>query len=286
MTATTSPRQRHGARVLEITGGGGGISLAELSELWEFREVLMAFAQRKVKVRYKQAIIGISWAVIQPAFSAVLFSVVLGRLAHVPSEGAPYILFALAGMVAWTYFSTSSGQAIDSFITDGAMIRKVYFPREILPLSSLLAGTVDLLPGLAVLAVLAATMGVLPSVWWLFLPLPLLLLLVTAAALSLGLSALNAYYRDVRYGMSFIFQIGLFASPVVYPLGLVPHQWRTLYAVINPVAESIDAIRRIVVHQSAPDFWLLGLSFVWAVLLLALSYAAFKRLERGISDRI
>lgn len=286
MTATARPIEGHDARVLEVRGGPGGISLAGLRELWEFREVLTAFAQRKVKVRYKQAVVGIAWAVIQPAFSAALFAVALGKLAHVPSEGVPYILFALAGMVIWTYFASSAGQAVDSLIQDSPMIRKIYFPREVLPLSSLAAGLVDLVPGLAILMIVAAVLGIWPSVWLLVLPLPLLLLFITAAALSLTFSSLNAYYRDVRYAMPFLFQIGLFASPVIYPLGLVPQKYRFFYAVGNPVAEAMDSVRRIIVHRAAPDFGLLALAFIWALILLTLSYAIFKRLERGVSDRV
>lgn len=279
-------RRRDPGPVLEIRGGAGGVSRESLRELWAFREVLWAFLLRQVKVKYKQAAVGIGWAVLQPAFSALLFAVFLGRLAKVPSEGAPYLLFALAGMVGWTFFSAAAGSAMESLVADQAMLRKVYFPREVLPLAAVGAAAVDLLPGLATLAVAAALYGIAPAPSWLALPLPLLLLALSAAALGLGLSGLNVYYRDVRHALPFALQLGLFATPVAYPLGLVPAGWRTLYAVANPAAAGIDGLRRIVVHGRWPDWGTSAGALVWTLALLVLGYALFKRLERGFADRI
>jgi lipopolysaccharide transport system permease protein len=272
--------------LLEIAGGPGGVSRDSLRELWIFREVLFAFVVRQVKVKYKQAAVGVGWAVIQPVVAAGLFALFLGKLSNVGSEGAPYLLFALAGMVAWTYFSGAAGLAMESLITDQALLRKVYFPREVLPLAAVGAVFVDFLPALGTLVVASLLYGVTPTVTWLALPLPAVLLAVTAAAFGLGLSGLNVYYRDVRYALPFVLQLGLFASPVVYPLSALPGTWRTVYAILNPVAAAIDALRRIVIHQAWPHFGVTFAALGWACLLAVGAYAFFKRLERGFSDRV
>jgi lipopolysaccharide transport system permease protein len=239
-----------------------------------------------VKVKYKQAAVGIGWAVIQPVLAAALFALFLGKLSKVGSEGAPYLLFALAGMAAWTYFSGAAGSAMESLITDQALLRKVYFPREVLPLACVGAALVDFLPALGTLIVGALLYGIAPALSWLVLPLPVLLLALSAAAFGLGLSGLNVYYRDVRYALPFVLQLGLFASPVVYPLSAVPGTWRTVYAILNPVAAAIDALRRIVIHQTWPDFAITFAALGWVFILLGAGYVLFKRLERGFSDRV
>jgi lipopolysaccharide transport system permease protein len=275
----------HSATVVEVRGGPGKLSAESMVELWHFREVLWAFVVRHLKVKYKQAAVGIGWSVVQPVFSAVLFAIFLGRLASIPSEGVPYLLFALAGMTAWTFFSGAAGSAMESLVTDQALLRKVYFPREILPIAAIGAGLVDLLIALVTVLVAAALFGIWPSLAWLALPLPLLLLIISATALGLGLSALNVYYRDVRYTLPFVMQLGLFVSPVVYPLGLVPPAWRTLYAIANPVAAAIDGLRRIVLHQSAPDWGITLGALIWSLVLLVGGAFLFKRLEKSLADR-
>jgi homopolymeric O-antigen transport system permease protein len=272
--------------LVEITGGRVGITRATFSELWAFREVVLAFALRSVKVRYKQAAIGVAWAVLQPMAAAALFAVFLGRLSHIGSEGVPYLLFALTGMAAWSYFSSGAASAMDSLVENSSVLRKVYFPREALPLAAVLAGLVDLLPSLATLIAVAALYGVYPDVAWLALPLPMLLAIMTATALGLAVSGINVYYRDVRYALPFALQIGLFASPVVYSLSIVPEGWRTAYGILNPLAATIDSLRRIVLHGEWPQPAILGGAFAWVFLLLAAAYVLFKRLERGFADRI
>lgn len=278
-------REQH-QRVMEIVGGPGGISIAALKEFWAYREVLTAFVMRMVKVKYKQAIVGIGWAVVQPLVSALMFTFFLGKLIKAPSEGVPYLLFALAGMVLWTFFAGAVSGAMESLISDQTLIRKVFFPREILPIANILAGVVDFVPGLVILGVVAALFGYWPSLSWIALPIPLFLVFIAAAGLGMGLSSLNVYYRDVRYVLPFVLQLGLFASPVVYPLSKIPAGWRTLYAVANPVATAIDDVRRIVLHHGWPDWSTTTMAFIWAVVLLVGSYSLFKRLERGFADRI
>jgi lipopolysaccharide transport system permease protein len=272
--------------VMEIRGERARLSRDTFRELWAFREVLAAFAIRTVKVKYKQASVGIGWAVIQPVLAAVLFAVFLGHVAGVKGDGSPYLPFALAGMVIWTFFSTAASTAMESLVSDSALLRKVYFPREVLPLAFVLAAVVDLLPGLVILLIIALAYGIHPGLSLLALPLPLLIAFASATALGLGISGLNVYYRDVRYALPFVIQLGLFASPVVYSLRTIPDSWRTLYAVLNPLASAIDGMRAIFLRHEWPDITTSLAALGWALLLVALSYTLFKRIERGFSDRI
>jgi lipopolysaccharide transport system permease protein len=272
--------------VLDVEGGPGRLSRDALRELWVFREVLWAFAVRQVKVKYKQAAIGVGWAIVQPVAAAALFALFLGRVANVGSEGVPYMLFALSGTVVWTYFSASASSASESLVTDSALLRKVFFPREVLPLSAILAGLVDFIPAFVTLVVASLLYGFFPTVSWLALPLVIVVPILAAVAFGLGLSGLNVYYRDVRYVLPFVLQLGLFASPVVYSVDGIPASWRGIYEVLNPLAAAIDGMRRIVVHGEWPEFGITLAALGWSVLLVVGGYALFKRLERGFTDRI
>jgi lipopolysaccharide transport system permease protein len=280
------PLRRPSPRVVETHGGPGGVDRQCLAELWRFREVLGAFALRYVKIRYKQAAVGLGWAFVQPVAAAGIFAIFLGHLGKLGSENVPYLLFALAGMSVWTYFSNAATAGSESLVYHEGLLRKVYFPREILPLAAVSSALVDLLPALLTLWIVAALYGVYPNVEWLALPLPLVLLVVAAAAFSLALSAINVYYRDVRYALPFVLQLGLFATPVVYSLDSVPGRWRDVYAILNPVAAVIDSLRRIVLHSAWPQFGVLGAAFVWTIALAFAAYVLFKRLERGFADHV
>jgi len=272
--------------VLDVEGGPGRVSREVLRELWVFREVLWAFAVRQVKVKYKQAAIGVGWAIVQPVAAAALFALFLGRVANVGSEGVPYMLFALSGTVVWTYFSASASTASESLVTDSALLRKVFFPREVLPLAAILAGLVDFLPAFLTLVVASLLYGLFPTISWLALPLVIGVPILAAVAFGLGLSGLNVYYRDVRYVLPFVLQLGLFASPVVYSVDGIPASWRPVYEVLNPLAAAIDGMRRIVVHGHWPDFGITFAALGWCTLLIVGGYTLFKRLERGFTDRI
>ena len=239
--------------VLEIVGGKGGFSRQSLAELWAFREVLRAFrplGQGQVQAGGGRRRVGGPPAVL----SAVVFAVFLGRVAKVGSEGAPYLLFALAGMVAWSYFSTAASGGMESLTGEAQLLRKVYFPREVLPLAAVGAALVDLGPSMATLLVFMLLYGYWPNLAWLTLPIPILILMLAATALGLGLSGVNVYYRDVRYALPFLLSVGLFASPVVYSLSQIPSAWRTAYAILNPVAGAIDSIRRPLLHGQWPQW--------------------------------
>jgi lipopolysaccharide transport system permease protein len=269
-----------------IEGGRQRLSWASVAEIWEYREVLWAFAVRRVKVRYKQAAFGIGWAVLQPLLSALLFAVFIGHVAKVGGEGVPYFTFALTGMTIWTFFSSTFSSAVNSLVAEAFILRKSYFPREVLPLSTVIAGGVDLAAPLviALIATVATTRG--PSLTWLALPIPLLLAAFAAVAFGIGLSALNLYYRDVGYVMGFVLQIGLFVSPVVYSLTKIPSGWRLPYAVFNPAASSINDLRRILLHGQWPRWGPTGLSFLWTIVVFIVGYVVFKRLERSFADRV
>jgi lipopolysaccharide transport system permease protein len=272
--------------ILDVEGGTGRLSRDALRELWIFREVLWAFAVRQVKVKYKQAAIGVGWAIVQPVAAAALFTLFLGRVANVSSEGVPYLLFALSGTVVWTYFSASASSASESLVTDSALLRKIFFPREVLPLAAILAGLVDFVPAFLTLVVAALLYGFFPTISWVALPLVIALPIVAAIAFGLGLSGLNVYYRDVRYVLPFVLQLGLFATPVIYSVDGIPDNWRAVYEVLNPLAAAIDGMRRIVLHGEWPEFGITFAALGWCVLLVVGGYALFKRLERGFTDRI
>jgi lipopolysaccharide transport system permease protein len=275
-----------GKPVVEIVGGPGRLTLGSLSELWQTREVLSAFTVRDVKVRYKQAAVGIGWAILQPVITAAIFALFIGRYTDVPSENVPYALFALAGIVAWSYFSAAALNGSQSLVANEGMLRKVFFPREILPLSAVAASLVDLLPALGVLAAAVFLYGHSADVTWLAIPIPVVLLMAFAAAVSAAFSAINVYYRDIKYALPFVIQLGLFASPVIYPLATIPEEWRTIYATLNPVAAAIDALRRTMLHGEWPDWGPTMAAMGWSLLLLVIGFALFKRLERGFADRV
>jgi len=219
-----------------------GAGPVEFEELWEFRELLYYLVWRTIKVRYKQTFLGASWAVLQPVLTVSVLSIFLGRLAHVPSGGVPYPLFAYAGLVVWTFFTSALTQSTQSIVEQQMMITRVYFPRILLPISGVLAATVDMLLSLPVLIGLMLWYGFPPAraVW----SIPLFLILAAVAALGIGLwlSALNVRYRDVRYAIPFLIQLWFLSTPVMYPSSLLPNPWRIFYG-INPMAGVVEGFR-------------------------------------------
>jgi lipopolysaccharide transport system permease protein len=289
------PGERAGARerrdpeakpVIEVRGGPGRLTRDSFRELWHFREVQLAFVARQLKVRYKQAVVGAGWVVLQPLIAAAIFAVFLGGYANVSSEGVPFFVLALAGMACWGYFTSAVGTGAESLVANQNLLRKIYFPREILPLTPVVSALVDLAIAFGVLVVATLAYGISPALSWVALPAPVLVLVLFAAACALGLSSLNIYYRDVRYVLPFVLQLGLFASPVAYPLSLIPSAWREFYAIANPIAAAIDALRRIVLHGRWPDPSVTLGALGWSLVLLVLAALLFKRLERGFSDRV
>jgi lipopolysaccharide transport system permease protein len=255
----------------------------DLRELWLYRELLWFLAVRDVKVRYKQTVLGAAWAVIQPLFTMIVFSIFFGRLAGISSDGVPYPLFALCALLPWQLFSYALTQSSNSLVAEQRLITKVYFPRLIVPLSSVLAGLVDFGIAFVLLLGMMAWYGMAPG--WAALTVPLFLLFAVATALAVGLwlAALNVQYRDFRYTIPFLAQLWMFVSPVAYPSSLVPEPWRPLYG-LNPMAGVIEGFRWALLGRADPSWGLLGVSAAVVALLLVGGLFYFRRMEKTFAD--
>jgi lipopolysaccharide transport system permease protein len=254
-----------------------------LREVWMYRELLYFFIWRDLKVRYKQTVIGVAWVVLQPLMSMGVFTIFFGRLAKLPSDGLPYPVFYFAALAPWTYFSTAMTTATNVVVVNQRVITKVYFPRLILPFSSVLSGLVDFAIAFVVLLALVLGYGLRPGVHAIWLPFLLLLALATALGVGLWLSAMNALYRDVQYVMPFLVQFWMLASPVAYPSSLVPAKWRWLYG-LNPMAGVIEGFRwALTGHGQAPGALLLA-SAGAVVMLLVGGLLFFQRMEGTVAD--
>ena len=259
-----------------------GWDLRGLAELWTYRELLYFLVWRDVKVRYKQTVLGIGWAVIQPVMAMGVFTIFFGRLARVPSDGLPYPVFSLAGLVPWTYFAAGVTSGASSLASYQHIISKVYFPRLLIPLAAVLTPLIDFGVAFVVLLAVDAWYGVVPGGTIVWLPALLLLAVATAVAASVWLSALSVRYRDVRYVVPFAVQLWLFATPVAYPASLVPAKWRALYG-LNPMTGVIEVFRWSLVGGPSPQtITPLSVSIVAAVLVTGLVY--FRSAERTFVD--
>ena len=260
-----------------------GWTAVRMDQLWEYRELLYFLIWRDVKVRYKQTALGASWAIIQPFFTMVVFAVFFGRLAKMPSDGVPYPLFAYAALVPWTFFANALAQASNSLVNSGNLIKKVYFPRLIVPIASVLTGLVDFALAFAVLIPLLLWYGFPLSLEVLWLPVFALQAIVTALAVSLWLSALNVEYRDVRYVVPFLTQFWLFATPVAYPSSLLPEPWRTVYG-LNPMVGVVEGFRWALLDTGVAPGPMLAVSSLVSLALLVGGAYYFRRLERTFAD--
>jgi lipopolysaccharide transport system permease protein len=261
-----------------------GLRAVRLGELWAYRELAYFLALRDVKARYKQAAFGVAWAVIQPIAGVALFTFVFQRLASVESDGIPYPVFSLVGFLAWTYFASTLTAAVASLVANSALVTKVYFPRLAAPVSALLPGLINLLPGLPVLAILMLHYGVAPNLALLALPACLAWLVAAALGVGLLLSTLNVRYRDVGSVVPTLLQLWLFASPVAYPTSLVPHAWLWVYS-LNPMTGIIDALRWSLVAGPAPGPEVL-VSLAGTAVLLVAGLFYFAASERRFADVI
>jgi lipopolysaccharide transport system permease protein len=253
-----------------------------IKDLWDYRELLFFLFWRDVKVRYKQTVLGAAWAILQPVATMVIFTIFLGRLAKISSDGIPYSLFAFSGLLPWQLFAFSLTESSTSLVNNKQLITKVYFPRVIIPVSAVLVGLVDFLVASVVLVILMAYHGITPTagIW----VLPLLVLFAVFAALSVGLflSALNVQYRDVRYTIPFLIQIWMFATPIVYPSTLIPEKWRLLYG-LNPMAGVVEGFRWALFGTSTNGpLILVSVAVVVALFFVGLAY--FKKMERYFAD--
>lgn len=268
------------ADVTVITPDGTGPAWREV---WAFRELLVFVVWRDLRVRYRQTVLGAAWAVIQPFTTMVVFSLVFGRLAGMPSDGVPYPVFAYAGLVPWTYFAAGVSQGAGSLVGSQSLLTKVYFPRLIVPLGAVVVPLVDAAVALAMLAVVMAWYGVAPGLAVLWLPAFTVLAIAAAAAAAVGLAALNVKYRDVRFVVPFLVQFWLFVTPVAYPTSLVPEQWRWLYA-LNPMATVVEGYRWALTGTPAPTPGMLGASTVAVAIAAWAGLRYFRRTEHVFAD--
>jgi lipopolysaccharide transport system permease protein len=260
-----------------------GLASLNLRELWEYRELLYFLVWRDLKVRYKQTVLGAAWAIIQPVFMMVVFSLFFGRLAHVPSDGIPYPVFAYCALLPWQLFAHALSESSNSLVANERLITKVYFPRLVVPISSVLGGLVDFAIAFVILILMMAYYGIRPT--WAIVTLPAFILLAMATALGVGLwlSALNVKYRDVRYTLSFMIQFWLLATPVAYSSSLVPARWRALYG-LNPMAGVVEGFRWALLGKSEGPGALLLVSVVVVVLILIGGLYYFRRMEAEFAD--
>src|SRR5882672_3153065 len=268
--------------VVRIDARRGWLAL-DLAELWAYRELLYFFVWRDIKVRYKQTIIGAAWAILQPVLTMLVFSLFFGKLAKIPSLGLPYPIFYYCALLPWMYFATAMQSSTNVVVEQQRVITKVYFPRVVLPISSVLSGLLDFAISFVVFAAMMIYYRIVPTKAVIWLPAFTLLAILTALGVGLWLSALNALYRDVRYVVPFLVQFWMFASPVVYPSSLVSEKWRWLYG-LNPMAGVIEGFRWALTGHGQPPGILLAASSA-AVLLLVLSgLVYFHAMEGTIAD--
>jgi lipopolysaccharide transport system permease protein len=254
-----------------------------LQELWEYRELFYFLTWRDIKVRYKQTILGAGWAIVQPFMTMVVFSVFLGYLSKIPSDGIPYPIFNYAALVPWTLLAKSLSRSSNSLIDNAHLINKIYFPRMIIPISSILSNIIDFFLSLFVLLGMMFYFRITPTIYMAWLPLFLLLALATTLGVVLWLSALNVEYRDVSYTTPFLTQLWLFATPIVYPSSLVPEKWRIVYA-MNPMVGVVEGFRwALLGTDTFPGHTIIVSAFVSLGILLSGAFY-FRRIERAFAD--
>lgn len=267
-------------RVIEPTHGWVGL---QLGELWDYRELLYFFTWRDIKVRYKQTVLGAAWAIIQPFFTMVIFSVFFGSLLNVPSDEIPYPIFSYAALVPWQFFVSGLGQAANSLVGSAQMLRKIYFPRLVMPIATILSNLVDFGLAFVVLLGMMLYFGTIPDANIIWLPAFLLLALVTALGAGLWLAVMNVQFRDIRYAVPFITQFWFFATPITYPSSLLEEPWRTLYG-INPMAGVVEGFRWALLGSGNPPGPMALVSGIAAVILLISGLFYFRRMEKTFAD--
>lgn len=259
--------------------------LASLLTLAQYRDLLLTLTLHRIKVRYKQSVLGISWAILQPLSLMLIYTLIFSFIAKVKTDGVPYAIFAYAALLPWTYFATSLGNATNALVSHSELVTKVYFPREILPLSYVIAAVCDFLIASTVMVGLMMYYRVSLTVN-VFYAVPIVLVLtVFIVAMVLILSATQVRFRDIGVAMPLLLQLWMFATPVVYPLSAVPARFRSLY-VLNPMVGTIENFRRVVLQGMSPDFYTLGVSAAVSVVLLFAAYIYFKHVEATVADLI
>ncbi len=268
-------------QTMVIEGGKRRLGFG-FGDLWAYRDLLYFLVWRDVKVRYKQTALGVAWAILQPLLTMVVFTVIFGRLAKVPSDGEPYPIFVFAGLLPWTFFNQSVTTASNSLVGNAALITKVYFPRMVIPAAAVCAGLVDFAISAVILFLMALHYGIRFGAGLLLIPPLMALTALVAMGVGMWMSALNVKYRDVRYALPFMLQIGMYVTPIIYPITFIPERWRWLLA-LNPLSGIIQAFRAAVFGH--PFDWNgLAISCVSTVVLVMLAGWSFRRMERQFAD--
>lgn len=268
--------------VIEPVSGWASL---QLRSLWEYRELVYFLIWRDVKVRYKQTVLGAAWAILQPFLTMVVFSIFFGSFAGIPSDGIPYPLFAFSALLPWQFFSNSITQSGNSLVANQQLITKVYFPRLAIPIAAVSAGIFDFVIAFIVLLGMMFYYGIFPSINFLFMPLFFLLAVISSLGISLLLAALNVQYRDVHYTIPFLTQFWLFATPIAYPISIVPEQWRLLYG-LNPMVGVVEGFRWTLLNKgNSPDIVII-VSVIIALFILVLGLKYFRRMEKTFADMV
>lgn len=268
---------------ITIIEARSGWQLIDWHELWRYRDLFYFLVWRDIKTRYAQSILGVGWAVIQPVFSMIVFTIVFGNLAKISSDGVPYSIFSYTALVPWTYFSSSLTAASGSLIGAKGMITKVYFPRLVIPIAPVLGKLVDFGIAMLILFGLMFWFGIAPTIWALSVPLLVLLMMLTAAGLGMWLTALSVQYRDINYAMGFVVQLLMYAAPVVYPASSVPEQYRLLYG-LNPMVGVIEGFRSALLGTNPMPWDFIAVGTVMAILIAVSGALYFRRMERVFAD--
>ena len=259
---------------------------AALAEIWNFREIVVTLAERELRARYKQAILGFAWALVVPVTLMLVFTFFFTRFAHIDSHGAPYALYSYLGLIPWTFFYGSVNNGGMSIVTNLPLVNKVYCPREIFPLAAIVIAAVDTVVSVLVLAVLFPLLGYAPHIQIFYAPVLMLVELVFTVAVTLFVSIMLVYLRDLRHALPLILQLGLFATPVAYGVEAIANSKTFLltYAALNPLSPVIEGFRRTILFGEGPDWLPLGVGAATSVVYLVLAYKVFKRLETGVAD--
>lgn len=267
-----------------IVPSRGWISL-NLKELWQYRELLGILAWRDVSVRYKQSIVGIGWAIIQPVMTMIIFTIIFGKFAKLPSEGIPYPVFTYCALLPWNYFSRSLSDSSDSLVGSAHLVTKIYFPRIILPVSKVFAGLIDLSIAFVILLGMMVWYRMIPTVGIFFLPVFILVAMLAALGVGLWFTALNVLYRDVKFVVPFLVQFWMYASPVAYSTSIIPDRWKWVYG-LNPMVGVVEGFRWALLGKSAPFFsmFLIPILIIFFVLISGLYF--FKHMEKTFADII
>lgn len=282
-TSAIETRNKPGVVFIKPSKGWVGL---RLGDLWEYRELIYFLTWRDIKVRYKQSVLGILWAILKPFMAMVVFTIFFGNFAKIPSDGIPYPIFSYTATLPWELFAAALGVASRSMVSNSNMISKIYFPRLIVPLASVMSSVVDFLIGFIILIGMMIFYKVTPTIATLWLPLLILLALVTALGVGFWTSALMVRYRDVGYIMPFLANLWMYLTPVVYPSSMIPEKWRLLYA-LNPMTGVVEGFRYALLgtNQSI-SVWMILISSVIAVLILISGMFYFRRMEKEFADMI